>query len=96
MRELNFELIEAFAGAIDSGAEHAIHAFIETNPQVLSFLCWDGVLKSKLRLAGRVLEEPIFLGDPRSQVLTDPQSLNSYSYANDNPISKSDPTGRVR
>src|SRR6266851_4349660 len=23
------------------------------------------------------------------------QSLNSYSYANDNPISKSDPTGRI-
>ena len=39
-------------------------------------------------------EDPVFLGDPKSQVLTDPQSLNSYSYANDNPIVKSDPTGR--
>jgi len=39
-------------------------------------------------------EDPVFLGDPRSQVLTDPQSLNSYSYANDNPITKSDPNGR--
>jgi RHS repeat-associated protein len=35
-------------------------------------------------------EDPVFLGDPRQQVLTDPQSLNSYSYANDNPITKSD------
>jgi hypothetical protein len=24
-------------------------------------------------------EDPVFFGDPRSQVLTDPQSLNSYS-----------------
>src|ERR1700751_4538250 len=39
-------------------------------------------------------EDPVFLGDPRSQVLTDPQTLNSYSYANDNPITKSDPRGR--
>src|SRR5215831_19950938 len=39
-------------------------------------------------------EDPVFLGDPRQQNLSDPQSLNSYSYANDNPITKSDPTGR--
>jgi hypothetical protein len=39
-------------------------------------------------------EDPVFLGDPKSQVLTDPQSLNSYSYANDNPIVKSDPSGK--
>jgi len=39
-------------------------------------------------------EDPVFLADPKQQVLTDPQSLNSYSYANDNPITKSDPTGR--
>jgi RHS repeat-associated protein len=39
-------------------------------------------------------EDPIFLGDPKQQALTDPQSLNSYSYANDNPITKSDPTGK--
>ena len=40
-------------------------------------------------------EDPVFLGDPKSQVLTDPQSLNSYSYANDNPIVKSDPSGKI-
>src|SRR5882762_3552834 len=39
-------------------------------------------------------EDPVFLGDPKQQVLTDPQSLNSYSYANDNPITTSDPSGR--
>src|SRR5499427_312230 len=39
-------------------------------------------------------EDPVFLGDPKQQVLTDPQSLNSYSYGNDNPITKSDPDGK--
>src|SRR5216684_8534228 len=39
-------------------------------------------------------EDPVFLGDPKQQTLTDPQSLNSYSYGNDNPIVKSDPNGR--
>jgi RHS repeat-associated protein len=35
-------------------------------------------------------EDPVFWG---RQTLTDPQSLNSYSYANDNPIVKEDPSG---
>src|SRR5215831_6487047 len=39
-------------------------------------------------------EDPVFLGDPTSQDLTNPQTLNSYSYANDNPITGKDPTGR--
>jgi RHS repeat-associated protein len=39
-------------------------------------------------------EDPVFLGDPKQQVLIDPQSLNSYSYGNDNPITKSDPAGK--
>jgi RHS repeat-associated protein len=38
-------------------------------------------------------EDPVFLGDPKQQALTNPQSLNSYSYANDNPVTGSDPTG---
>src|SRR5882672_636875 len=42
-----------------------------------------------------ISEDPVFLGDPSQQMLTDPQSLNSYSYANDNPTTKSDPTGRT-
>ena len=36
-------------------------------------------------------EDPTFWS---KQNLTDPQSMNSYSYANDNPIVKSDPSGR--
>ena len=40
-------------------------------------------------------EDPVFLGNPKSQVLTDPQSMNSYNYANGNPITKSDPNGKA-
>ena len=40
-----------------------------------------------------VSQDPTFLGDPREQNLTNPQSLNSYSYANGNPIVNKDPNG---
>jgi RHS repeat-associated protein len=39
-------------------------------------------------------EDPIFLGNPSGQNLSDPQSLNTYSYSEDNPTSKSDPAGK--
>ena len=39
-------------------------------------------------------EDPIFLGDPKGQDLLNPQTLNSYSYAIDNPITRSDPSGK--
>jgi RHS repeat-associated protein len=39
-------------------------------------------------------QDPVFLGDPKQQDLGNPQSLNSYSYANDNPITGKDPDGR--
>ena len=39
-------------------------------------------------------EDPVFLGNPKQQNLTDPQSLNTYSYSNDNPITKEDPSGK--
>ncbi|OGZ73493.1 MAG: hypothetical protein A2908_02185 [Candidatus Staskawiczbacteria bacterium RIFCSPLOWO2_01_FULL_38_12b] len=41
-----------------------------------------------------ISQDPVFLGDPNQQNLQDPQSLNSYSYANNNPIRLSDPTGK--
>jgi RHS repeat-associated protein len=40
-------------------------------------------------------QDPVFLGDPKTQNLADPQSLNSYSYAEDNPIKNKDPNGDV-
>jgi RHS repeat-associated protein len=36
-------------------------------------------------------QDPVFVGDPRAQNLADPLSLNAYSYAEDNPITKKDP-----
>jgi len=39
-------------------------------------------------------EDPVFLGSPKDQDLSNPQSLNSYSYANDNPIVNKDPNGK--
>jgi RHS repeat-associated protein len=38
-------------------------------------------------------EDSVFLGDPANQNLANPQSLNSYSYALDNPINREDPSG---
>src|SRR5262249_23725988 len=40
-------------------------------------------------------QDPVFLGEPKDQDFANPQSLNSYSYANDNPITQKDPTGLV-
>ncbi len=42
-----------------------------------------------------ITQDPVFLGDPRAQNLADPQSLNSYSYAEDNPINRMDADGRA-
>jgi RHS repeat-associated protein len=39
-------------------------------------------------------QDPVFWENPKAQNLKNPQSLNSYSYAEGNPINKSDPTGR--
>jgi len=39
-------------------------------------------------------QDPVFLGNPKGQDLVNPQSLNSYSYAVGNPITKKDPQGR--
>jgi RHS repeat-associated protein len=38
-------------------------------------------------------EDALFWGDPKHQTLQDPQSLNTHSYAEDNPITHSDPNG---
>ena len=39
-------------------------------------------------------EDPIFWGTLNSQALESPQSLNSYSYGNGNPITSKDPNGK--
>jgi RHS repeat-associated protein len=39
-------------------------------------------------------QDPVFLGTPNQQHLNDPQSLNAYSYSEDDPTTKSDPAGK--
>jgi RHS repeat-associated protein len=41
-----------------------------------------------------ISQDPVFLGNPSQQHISNPQSLNDYSYSEGNPITKSDPTGR--
>jgi RHS repeat-associated protein len=41
-----------------------------------------------------ISQDSVFLGNPSHQNLQDPQSLNSYSYSEDNPIIKEDPNGK--
>jgi RHS repeat-associated protein len=41
-----------------------------------------------------ISEDPVFLGDPKQQNIQDPQSFNTYSYSQNNPITRSDPSGR--
>jgi len=41
-----------------------------------------------------ISEDPVFVSSPQNQTLIDPQSLNSYSYADNNPIRNKDPTGQ--
>lgn len=54
---------------------------------------WSFVLLNDPMRGQFLSQDPMFLGDPRQQNLRDPQSLNSYTYANGNPINKSDPQG---
>jgi RHS repeat-associated protein len=41
-----------------------------------------------------ISEDPLFWATPKQQNIIDPQSLNSYSYSEDNPITKEDPSGK--
>ena len=41
-----------------------------------------------------ISQDPMFLGNQSQQTLIDPQSLNAYSYSEDSPIVKSDPSGK--
>jgi RHS repeat-associated protein len=40
-------------------------------------------------------QDPVFLAPPLQQSLQDPQSLNAYSYSEDNPITREDPLGKL-
>ena len=42
-----------------------------------------------------ISQDPVFWEDPLSQNLENPQSLNSYSYALNNPVNNKDPNGEI-
>jgi RHS repeat-associated protein len=42
-----------------------------------------------------ISQDPVFLASPPQQNLQDPQSLNAYSYSQDNPITQEDPLGKL-
>src|SRR6266702_2026411 len=64
---------------IDAGVVHALLNARYYNPTQGQFISQD----------------PVFWGDPKQQNLQDPQSINTYSYSADNPITKKDPSGRA-
>ena len=41
-----------------------------------------------------ITQDPVFLGSPKKQDLQNPQGLNAYAYALDDPVSNEDPSGR--
>src|SRR5215472_4909664 len=59
----------------------------ETNLNYLQARYYDGSKGEFLS------EDPVFWGTPSKQDLQNPQDLNSYGYAADNPINRSDPSG---
>ena len=40
-----------------------------------------------------ISQDQVFLGSPKNEDIQNPQSLNAYSYALDNPVSVEDPNG---
>ena len=72
--------------ASPSSAQTLVELRTSVVPDVLNARYYDST-------RGQLLsQDPIFLTS--SQNLTDPQSLNAYSYSEDNPIVKSDPSGK--
>jgi RHS repeat-associated protein len=64
--------------AIDAGVVHGL----------LNARYYDGALGQFIS------EDPVFWGVPKLQNLQDPQTLDTYSYSVDNPITKKDPSGK--
>jgi RHS repeat-associated protein len=82
------------ATRVSSGQNATSRQFIGqfTDPSTLSYLNARYYNSSQ----GQFLsQDAMFLvGQPKQQRLQDPQSLNSYSYSEDNPVTRSDPYGR--
>jgi RHS repeat-associated protein len=80
---------------IDSGTDVSSREFIGEITDEESGLSYLNARSYKSDIGRFISLDPVFLGDPKAQTLTDPQTLNSYSYASNNPIVKLDPTGKA-
>lgn len=60
--KITSQLVLDFAAAIDAGSEQVIHSFIQDNPHILDFVCWDGLLRSKFRLADAFIPDFLAIG----------------------------------
>jgi RHS repeat-associated protein len=90
--EQTFDYLPYGATRISSGQKATGRQYIGqfTDDSSLSYL------QARYYDSGRgqfLSEDPLFWGDPKQQNFGNPQSLNSYSYANDNPITGKDPEG---
>jgi RHS repeat-associated protein len=85
-RELSLEAMWRAYRASDFSSQNQVEADPSTRGALLNARYYDSSRGQFLS------EDPIFLS--LSQNLQDPQSLNSYSYSLDNPITKKDPSGK--
>jgi hypothetical protein len=70
-------------------AKAACESDVESNSSVVQDL-----LNARYNEGSRgqfLSEGPVFWADPKAQLLMDPQSFNTYSYSEDNPIVREDP-----
>jgi RHS repeat-associated protein len=76
---------------VDAGVVHALLQQRYYDASKGAFLSEDPVFLA----VGNPAQVQQISGQDQTTFLSDPQQTNSYSYANDNPLTKSDPSGRL-
>jgi len=79
---------------IDSGTDVSQREFIGERLDESTSLSYLNARYLESQRGQFLSQDPVFNEDPIRQNLTNPQSLNSYLYANGNPIVNKDPSGR--
>src|SRR5580704_12514952 len=73
---ITHQLVLDFEKTLDSGREQDIHLFLDRNRQILHFIHWDPIVKSKVRLADAFVSDFVVVGlDPYSN---DPRSFVTF------------------
>jgi len=81
--------VSASTGGADSGRKYIGQFADQSNLDYLNARYYDSARGQFLS------EDPVFWGNAKDQLLNNPQTLNTYSYANDNPITGKDPQGNA-